>query len=150
MPSSALCGQSREGILIGNLHCEPRHWQLPDRFMPNVLGEHVPHLTSAFALANNCSKDNGQPLMSPTSTQAHTSSPTLLEKDPFSKVDPALAYLHQTDDFMANLHACLIKPFTETTTTCSADVSPKPTRKDKDKSNGANYERNLQFLQCFT
>lgn len=58
MPSSALCGQSREGILIGNLHCEPRHWQLPDRFMPNVLGEHVPHLTSAFALANNCSKDN--------------------------------------------------------------------------------------------
>lgn len=31
---------------------------------------------------------------------------------PFGRVDTALAYLCQTDDFMANLHVCLIKQVT--------------------------------------
>lgn len=31
--STALCGRCKGGMLIGSLHCEPGHWQLPDRLV---------------------------------------------------------------------------------------------------------------------
>lgn len=36
--STALCRRCKGGMLIGNLHCEPGHWQLPDRLVSTLLG----------------------------------------------------------------------------------------------------------------
>lgn len=44
--STALYGQCKGGMLIGSLHCEPDHWQLPDRLVSTLLGwtSFTPHL----------------------------------------------------------------------------------------------------------
>lgn len=46
--STALCRRCKGGMLIGNLHCEPGHWQLPDRLVSTLLGwtSSTPHLRS--------------------------------------------------------------------------------------------------------
>ncbi len=49
---------------------------------------------------------------------------------PFSRVNTALAYLCQTDDFMANLHACLIKQATHKCIPCRwrCEAAVNPTK----------------------
>lgn len=48
--STALCGRCKEGMLIGNLHCELGHWQLPDRLVSTLLSwtSSTPHLCSSL------------------------------------------------------------------------------------------------------